>query len=181
MKIIFLGSQGSGKSTQARLAAEYLGAPHIEMGQLFRDKAKQNDQVAMAIKEALDLGNLVPDDVANTTLKERLSKPDCATSYVLDGFPRNYAQVEGLPQDIDKVFYIKVSDNEGIKRLLERARHDDNLDSITRRLELYHKETEPLLSYFKQKGILVEINGERSIEAIHDDIVKELEKIDGKT
>jgi adenylate kinase len=170
MKIIFLGSQGSGKSTQAKLAAQKLHLPWIEMGQLLRDRVQTNDQVAAEIRKALEIGNLAPDNVVIKTLQERLTQPDCSNGYVLDGFPRNYAQLEGLNPDIDKVFYIQVSDPEGIERLMKRARSDDTLSVITKRLENYHKQTKPLLDYFRQKGLLAEIDGERTIEEIEKDI-----------
>ena len=175
MKIIFLGSQGSGKSTQAQLVAKKLNLPCIEMGQLFRDKAKDKDSQAQEIKRALDVGELVPDEIAIKTLHDRLLKADCVRGYVLDGYPRNYAQLEGLEKDIDKVFNIKLSDHEGIKRSINRARTDDNLQVLTRRLKLYHQKTEPLLAYFGQKGILEEIDGDRTVEEVAGDIQKRLE------
>jgi len=176
MKFIFLGSQGSGKSTQAKLLAERLKLPCIEMGQLFRDKSKSANQDGPDIKRALDVGNLVPDSLAIKTLHERLLRPDCNKGYILDGYPRNYAQLEGLDKDIDRVFYVKVSDRESSRRLLSRGRADDNLDVLTRRLNIYHKETEPLLGYFREQGILEEIDGERPVELIAEDIAKRLAK-----
>lgn len=174
MKLIFLGGQGSGKSTQAKKIAEKFGLPYIEMGQLLRDKTKENDTEAGEIREALEVGNLVPDQIAIKTLQERVSGNDCEKGYILDGYPRNYAQLEGLPKDIDKVFYIKVSDNEAISRLINRGREDDSLDVITRRLGLYHSETEPLLTYFEQEKILEKVDGERAIEEIYEDVIKRL-------
>jgi len=175
MKIIFLGSQGSGKSTQAKLAAKKLKLPVIEMGQLFRDKAASQDSESFQIKRALEVGVLVPDEIAIKTLQSRISQSDCGSGYILDGYPRNYAQIEGLEKDIDKVFYIKVSDQEGIQRLIRRARDDDNLPVVTKRLQVYHELTEPLLSYFRQRGILEEINGDRTIEEVAEDIERRLE------
>ncbi|OGD86402.1 hypothetical protein A2870_00825 [Candidatus Curtissbacteria bacterium RIFCSPHIGHO2_01_FULL_41_11] len=180
MKIIFLGAQGSGKSTQAKMLSEKLGLPYIEMGQLLRDKSKDNDEEGGEIRQALEVGNLVPDTITIGLMKKRVSENDCKNGYVLDGYPRNYAQIEGLPTDIDKVFYIKVSDNEGIKRLIARGRHDDSLDVITRRLELYHKETEPLLTYFRQQGNLEEINGVRTQGEVQQDILSKLGNVTGK-
>lgn len=177
-KIIFLGAQGSGKSTQAKMLAEKLNVPYIEMGQLLRDKSQDDDKEAGEIREALEVGNLVPDNITIKIMKDRIAKNDCKNGFVLDGYPRNYAQIEGLPQGIDKVFYILVTDNEGIKRLIDRGRNDDSLDVITRRLELYHKETEPLLTYFRQQGIIEEIDGERSRGAIHQEIVSKLSNVD---
>ena len=174
MKIIFLGSQGSGKSTQAKLAAQKLKLPVIEMGQLFRDRASDKDSESFEIQKALEVGTLVPDTIAIKTLRSRISKPDCVNGYVLDGYPRNYAQLEGLEEDIDKVFYIKASDQEGIKRLIARARHDDNLSTVTKRLEIYHRMTEPLLAYFRQRGILEEVDGDRKIEEVEKNIERRL-------
>lgn len=174
MKFVFLGSQGSGKSTQAKLLAEKMNLPWIEMGQLFREKSKSKNQDGADIKRALDIGNLVPDSLAIKTLHERLNKTDCKMGYVLDGYPRNYAQLEGLDKDIDKIFYINVSSQEAVRRLLARGRVDDNLEVLTRRLNIYHEETEPLLSYFRQKGILEEVDGENPIDMIAEDINKRL-------
>lgn len=174
MKIILLGGQGSGKSTQAKMLSEKLSLPYIEMGQLLRVKSKENDTQAGEIREALEVGNLVPDQITIKTLGDRLAKKDCVGGFVLDGYPRNYAQLEGLPKGINKIFYIKVTDPEAIRRLIKRGRNDDSLDVITRRLELYHRETEPLLTYFKQGNNLEEIDGERAIDDIHQDILTRL-------
>ena len=176
MKVIFLGSQGSGKSTQAKLLAQKLNLPYIEMGQVFRDRAGNPDDLAAKIKKALDLGNLVDDEVAITTLKDELKKPQFQNGYILDGYPRNSAQLAALEPDIDKVFYINVSDEEAIKRLLLRRREDDTRKALQKRLEIYHNQTEPLLAIFKQKGNIEEINGHNSIEEIHREIFKKINK-----
>lgn len=176
MKVIFLGSQGSGKSTQAKLLAEKLNLPYIEMGQVFRDRAGNHDDLAAKIKKALDSGNLVDDEVAINILKDELKKPQFKNGYILDGYPRNSAQLAALESDIDKVFYIKISNQEAVKRLLLRSREDDTKKSLQRRLEIYHNQTEPLLAIFKQKGNLEEINGQNSIEEIHRDVLKKIDK-----
>lgn len=170
MKIIFLGPQGSGKSTQARTLAQNLDLPYIEMGQLLRKKAKDDDTEAGEIRQALEVGDLVPDTITVKTLHGRLSKRDCKNGFVLDGYPRNYAQLEGLPPGIDKVFYFKIPDEKAVKRLIERRREDDTLEVISRRLELFHRETEPLLTYFRQQGIIDEIDGTKSIKEIEQEV-----------
>ena len=170
MKIIFLGIQGSGKSTQAKIAAEKLNLPYIETSQLLREKRAQENEDAERIAEALDKGNLVPNEITIRILKERLKKPDCQKGYILDGYPRNDDQFQNLDPDIDKVFYVTVSDEETIKRLSKRGRHDDIGQALERRMELYHYKTEPMLDKFRDKGILEEIDGERAIEEIAEDI-----------
>ncbi|MBI2599278.1 nucleoside monophosphate kinase [Candidatus Curtissbacteria bacterium] len=180
MKIIFLGSQGSGKSTQAKLMAQKLNLPYIEMGQLLRDKSKKRNTEAGEIRQALEVGDLVSDAITVKTLRSRLAKSDCKYGFVLDGYPRNYAQLEGLPRDIDRVFFFKVSDEEAIERLIKRGRHDDTLDIITRRLEVYHKDSEPLIAYFKEQGILEEINGSATIESIRQDLAGRIQNENAK-
>lgn len=175
MKILFLGPQGSGKSTQAKLAAEKLSLPYIEMGSLLREIAQGNDTKAGEIRQALETGDLVPDYITIETLQKRLNKPDCQSGFVLDGYPRNYAQLEGLPPNIDRVFYFTIPDEEAVKRLIERGRHDDTLKVITRRLEVYHRDSEPLVTYFTEQGILEEIDANRNIEEIKIDMIRRLE------
>lgn len=175
MKIIFLGIQGSGKSTQAKNLALFLNVPYIEMGQILREKSQKADAEGLEIKQALDAGNLVSDQITVRTLNERIKEHDCQNGFILDGYPRNYAQLEGLPSGLDKVFYIKISDEEGQRRLLARVRGDDTLDVISRRMEIFHQQTEPLIKYFKEKGILEEINGEKTKEEVQKDIIEKIE------
>jgi adenylate kinase len=173
MNLIFLGPQGSGKSTQAKMLASTLNLPYIEMGQIFRDKAAKDDsETARQIKIALDAGELVKDNIAVETLKERLIDPMFSNGFILDGYPRNQAQLEGLDKNIDKVFYIKVSDQEAIKRLSLRARDDDTQEALARRLEIYHEKTEPLLELFRQKNILEEIDGQKSIQDVNKEVLE---------
>ena len=176
MKIIVIGPQGSGKSTQAKMLAEKLSLPYVEMGHLLREKSADTDTQAGKIRQALEVGNLVPDQITIQTLHQRLEKSDCKNGFVLDGYPRNYVQLEGLPPGINKVFYIHVPDDVAIKRLIARGRHDDSLNIITRRLELFHRETEPLLAYFRQEKITEEVDGGRNVEEIHQDVMSRLKK-----
>ena len=177
LKIIFLGMQGSGKSTQAKMLADSLGLPYIEMGQLLRDKSQDQDDIAKKIKDALSAGQLVENQITIDCLKDKLSQPGFENGYVLDGYPRNENQLSALDADISKVFYIKVTDDEATQRLSARGRHDDSPDLIQNRIRIYHKETEPLLEYFKEKGLLDEVDGQRSIENVNEDISERINNL----
>lgn len=170
MKIIFLGTQGSGKSTQAQLLAIALELPYFEMGQLLRNRSGKNDDLGRELKEALNQGHLVRDEITISILAENLQAKSTIRGYVLDGYPRNFAQYNAL--DIDIVIYVKVTDEQSIKRLMLRARADDTPEALRKRLEIYHRETEPLLAKFKEKGILKEVEGERPIEDIHKEVLE---------
>lgn len=175
MKIIFLGMQGSGKSTQAQILAQKLSLPYIEMGQLLRDKSKDKDEVGNSIRQSLEAGKLVENQITIDTLRQKTS--GYKSGYVLDGYPRNREQLGALDDDIDFVFYIKVSDQEAKKRLVSRSRHDDTPELIDKRIEIFHAETEPLLTYFSEKGFLQSIDGERTIEEISEDLEKRIKGV----
>jgi len=173
MNILILGPQGSGKSTQAQLLSAGLGLPLVEMGEILRTISLLEDSpTANIIKKSLETGGLVRNETTSFLVNKRLSQKDCKSGFVLDGYPRNQKQLELLDMKFDKVFYIKVSDEEGTKRLFARKRHDDTPEVIAERLKIYHAETEPLLEVFRKEGILEEIDGERSIEEIHQDILE---------
>src|SRR3990172_7175741 len=125
MKIIFLGIQGSGKSTQAKIAAEKLSLPYIETSQLLREKSNGEDEDAKQIANAFEKGNLVVDEITIRALKERLKTKDCQKGYILDGYPRNEIQFQNLDSDIGRVFYVKVSDEEAIRRLSKGDRNNE--------------------------------------------------------
>lgn len=165
--LILLGPQGSGKSTQAEMLAQALNIPHIEMGQLLRDKITEDDEDSKLIKSAMETGNLVPNKITIRTLGQRLKQDDCKNGFVLDGYPRDKEQFDALPEGIDRAIYIKVPDEEVIQRLMKRGREDDQEELIKRRLELYHQETEPLLETLKEKGMLEEIDGTGTIEEVN--------------
>jgi len=174
MKIIFLGCQGSGKSTQAKMIAQKLNLPHIEMGQLLRERAKENDEIGKGIDKELKLGHLIKNDITINLLNKKLKGNEFEKGYILDGYPRNKEQLNALENNIDKVFYVNISDEEAIRRLSKRGRNDDIGEALIKRLEIYHDQTEPLLKKFESKGILDEIDGQRSIEEIYENIQKRL-------
>ncbi|TMK90425.1 MAG: adenylate kinase [Actinobacteria bacterium] len=187
MNILLLGPQGAGKGTQAkRIAAEY-GLPHIATGEMLRHAIAAGTPLGRKVKPIYDSGGLVPDDLMIELIRERLSEPDAAEGFVLDGFPRTFVQAEALDamlREIDRplslVLELQVPDEVAIERLSRRAeiegRADDTPEAIQRRLSLYHEETEPLVEYYRSRGNVVGIHGDRSENAVFAEIQQALEQ-----
>lgn len=167
MKILLIGAQGSGKSTQAKLLAEYLKVPFISTGDIFRGMT--------LVKQILDEGKLVDDQTTSKIVKDRLSQPDCQSGFVMDGYPRNLEQVKIFDPGFDKAFYLDVPEKVVIERLTKRGRGDDTPESIKMRLGLYYKQTEPLLKFYRNLRILNEIDGLGTIEQVQQRIREELD------
>lgn len=200
MKLIFIGLQGCGKGTQAKILSKKLNLPHISTGDLFRALDGNLKQEVDAI---INQGNLVPDELTIKILKQRLNQSDKEQGFILDGFPRNLNQaklLETITQP-NKIIEITLHDQEAIKRISGRInckscgaifnkftnppkqknicdncqgelnqRADDTEEAVKKRLETYHNETEPILDYYKDK--VITINGEQTIE----NIAKEIEE-----
>ncbi|MEO2069190.1 MAG: adenylate kinase [Desulfurobacteriaceae bacterium] len=182
IKVVFLGPPGAGKGTQAVRLAEKYEVPHISTGDILRSAVKEGTELGMLAKSYMDKGELVPDDVIIGIIRERLSQTDVKEKgFILDGFPRTLAQAESLDamleelnMPLDKVIYLNVNDEEIVKRLLARGRADDTEEVIRNRLEVYRKQTAPLIDYYSAKGLLVEINGIGDIEEITKKIEESL-------
>ncbi len=177
MKIILIGIQGAGKSTQGNLLSEKLKIPYLSTGHIFREMAKEKTPLGRYIKEIMNAGFLIPDDKTVEIVSEYLKKSEYAKGYILDGFPRTLEQVEKFENGVDKVVYLRVSDKEALWRLSYRngeGREDETLTAIRKRIELFHELTEPVLAYYRQKGALIEIDGEKSIEDIRKEILEKI-------
>ncbi len=178
MKVVLIGVQGSGKSTQGNLLSEKLGIPYLSTGHIFREIAKEHTPMGRFIKETMNAGYLIPDEKTLEIVSEYLHRPEYKKGYILDGFPRTAAQAESFENGIDAAFYINVSDDEALRRL--SFRHDDREDetppALKRRIEIFHKFTKPVIDHYREKGILHEIDGEKSIEEIHRDIFSAVNK-----
>ena len=177
MKIILIGIQGAGKSTQGNLLSEKLNVPYLSTGHIFREMAKEKTPLGRYIKEIMNAGYLIPDDKTVEIVTEYLKKPEYRNGYILDGFPRTLEQVKMFKNGVDKVVYLDVSDKEALWRLSYRnsvGREDETLAAIRKRIELFHKLTEPVLDFYRQNGTLIEVDGERSIEEIHKDIMQKI-------
>ena len=178
MKIILIGIQGAGKSTQGNILSEKLNSPYLSTGHIFRDLSKEKTSTGRYIKETVNAGYLIPDDKALEIVSEYLRRPEYEKGYIMDGFPRTIIQAKAFENGIDKVIYLKVSDKEALWRLSGRDdnREDDTLKAIRKRISLFHEFTEPVLGFYREKGVLVELDGEKSIEEISKEILKKLDK-----
>ncbi len=181
MKIILIGIQGAGKSTQGNLLSKKLQLPYLSTGHIFRQLAKEHTKLGRYIKEVMHAGALIPNQKTIGIVNDYLSRPEYEKGFILDGFPRTLQQAESFNQDVDDVIYLKVSDREALWRLSYREddtssedRDDETLAAVRKRIELFHKHTEPVLDFYHKKRRLIEIDGEQSVEAIHQDILKKL-------
>lgn len=177
MKLILIGIQGSGKSTQGNLLKEELNIPYLSTGHIFREMSKEKTSLGRYIKEIMNAGFLIPDDKTVEIVSEYLKKPEYTKGYIMDGFPRTLEQVKLFENGVDKVILLKVSDREALWRLSYRNgddRQDETLAAIRKRIELFNTLTKPVLDYYQKKGILVEIDGEKPIEDIRKEILEKI-------
>lgn len=166
MRLVLVGPPGAGKGTQAAVLSEQLGVPHISTGDLFRANIGNSTPLGQKAKSYMDAGELVPDEVTNEMVRDRLNEPDAQEGFLLDGYPRNTAQADVLGgiladngMELSAVLQFDVAEEELVRRMLDRGRSDDTEDVIRRRLAVYQSETEPLLSYYDDKVITVDALG----------------------
>ena len=181
--LVLMGAPGAGKGTQAKKLENKLGLPQVATGDLFRYNFKHETELGKLAKTYIDKGELVPDDVTVAMVRSRLAQPDCAQGAILDGFPRNPNQAIALEKllaesssAIKVVPFIHVSQDELVKRLLNRAeiegRSDDNEETIRTRMRVYEEQTQPLLDYYQEKGLLVEVNGEQDVDQVFQELLE---------
>jgi adenylate kinase len=188
LNILLLGPQGSGKGTQAKLISAHYGIPHIATGEMLREAIGNGTELGREVEPILERGELVPDDLMISLIRERLAREDTLEGFVLDGFPRTMAQAEALDamlreigRELSIVFELQLSDDESVARLLRRSqlegRADDTPDAVRRRLELYHQETEPVVEHYRATGNLVGIHADRSIPDVFKEIQAALDHL----
>jgi adenylate kinase len=166
-RLVLVGPPGAGKGTQATALSEKLEIPHISTGELFRKHIAEKTELGQEVEHILDSGGLVPDDITNRMLIDRLEQADTAGGFLLDGFPRNIGQAEVLSkqladsdQKLDAVVELQVDEDVVVDRLLARGRADDNEDVIRNRQRVYRAETAPLLEYYQDLRVTVDGVGE---------------------
>jgi len=212
--IVLLGPPGVGKGTQAKRIAEATGLPHISSGDLFRENIKTDTDLGKMAQSYMNKGDLVPDAVTISMIRDRLSQPDCVNGALLDGFPRTTVQADALASllsefhgKVNFVPYITASESTLIERLGGRwtckaqghvfhekynppqkagvcdidgsqlyQREDDKAETVIRRIQVYFSQTAPLITYYRERGLLSDIDGAQPIEKVSADLLAILRK-----
>lgn len=211
--VVLMGGPGAGKGTQAKRLEETLKLPQVATGDLFRENLRNNTELGALARTFMDKGELVPDKVTVAMVKDRLSRPDCASGALLDGFPRTVPQADAfekllqeMGEQVSIAPYIHVAPEALLKRLAGRwtcktcghvyhvlfnppqkedvcdldgsplyQRDDDTEETQKRRIEVYFAQTAPLLDYYRNKKLLVEVNGEQSIDQVQNDLIQAIQ------
>ena len=175
MNIILFGPPGAGKGTQAALIQEEFSLPHLSTGNIFRAAIKNETPLGVKVKSILDSGELVPDETVVDLVAEELKNDTYENGCIFDGFPRTVGQARAFDsilssrnKQVDAFILLSVPEEELIRRILSRGegRSDDTEEKIKTRLEVYRKETEPVMNYYKEQGLVQEIDGIGSVEEI---------------
>lgn len=209
MKLIMFGPPGAGKGTQADILCRRYGIKKISSGDALRDVIRSGSELGEQVKALMDEGRFVPNEIVTEIIRDRISSPDCANGFILDGFPRNLEQAKELVDmgvRVNKALLINVPDEVLVDRVQGRvmcdkcgasfhlknnppavegvcdkcgghlqARHDDRPETVRARLKVYHEQTDPVVDFYRDRGVLSEIDGTASIEAAAEEILKILE------
>ncbi|RKQ36917.1 adenylate kinase [Kocuria tytonis] len=184
-RMLIIGPPGAGKGTQAARICERLEVPAISTGDIFRANIKDRTELGREAQRYTDAGNLVPDSVTNSMVRDRLSQDDVLNGFLLDGYPRTVAQVEELDRileangvALDVVLLLTADNDELVSRLLGRAqeqgRTDDTEDVIRHRLDVYDEQTAPVVGVYEDRGIVVRVDGLGSIDQVTERIMAAL-------
>ena len=188
VRLVLLGRQGAGKGTQAVRLADHYGAPHISTGDMFRAAVSEGTELGLQAKAIMDRGDLVTDEITIGIVRERLAKDDARDhGFLLDGFPRTVAQAAALEEmaaplgGLHAVVNIDVPLDEVRERMRQRGRADDTDEAIDRRLELYERETAPLIAFYEERGLLVEVDGLGTMDEVFDRLVLAIDEVKGRS
>ena len=177
MRMIFMGPPGAGKGTQAQVVAERYSIPAISTGDIFRKNASEGTELGIQAQRFMDAGEYVPDELTNLMVRNRIDEADAERGFLLDGYPRTLSQVEELDGMIkhtghvlDAVVVLTVDKEELVQRLLQRAetegRADDTEDVVRRRQEVYHDQTAPLIDVYRDRGLMIEVDGMGEVDEV---------------
>jgi adenylate kinase len=182
-RVVFLGPPGSGKGTQASTLAQALGVPAISTGDMLREAVANGSELGRRVRRIMESGELVGDDLMAEVVTERLEQPDTDRGFLLDGYPRTAAQAETLggilergENTLDHVVFIQVPEEELVRRAVLRQRGADDREEVVReRLRVYRQKTEPLVDYYRRRGLLREIDGNRPVGEVRQSILDAIE------
>ncbi|KAF2414798.1 adenylate kinase [Microbacterium sp. B35-04] len=185
-RLLIVGPQGSGKGTQGVRIAETFGVPAVSTGDVFRGAVAAGTDLGQQVKAIIEAGDLVSDELTSAVVRDRLSQQDAAEGFLLDGYPRNVAQVmhldeflEGRDEQLDAIIELVVPRDESIARIslraAEQGRSDDTEEVIANRLAIYERETAPILEVYRTRGIVDRIDGVGSLDEITARIIAALE------
>jgi adenylate kinase len=188
MRLLIMGPPGAGKGTQAKFIAEHFKIPAISTGDIFRANVSQGTPLGVEAKSFMDKGEYVPDEVTNRMVRDRIDESDAVNGFLLDGYPRTLAQVDELDgmiaftgHRLDAVVVLACDQDEIVERLLQRAqvegRADDTEDVVRRRQEVYAAETAPLIEIYRERGLLVEVDGMGEVSEVTQRIFDALDVI----
>ncbi len=183
MRLVLVGPPGAGKGTQAEFISAHFAIPHISTGDIFRANLSAGTPLGLEAKGYMDKGDLVPDSLTTAMVKDRLQQGDVANGFLLDGFPRTTGQAEALDgilreinTPLEVVLEMQADEDEIVGRLLARGRSDDSEEVIRHRLKVYADQTAPIISYYKNSGILRTINGLGSVAEVTERAISALSR-----
>ncbi len=187
MFIVFVGPPGAGKGTQARRIGRWLDVPHLSTGDMLREARHEKTDLGARATQYIDAGRLVPDELILDMVKDRIEQEDCQSGCLLDGFPRNVQQAQKLDQmladratPLNVVVEIQVEDDELRTRILKRAeiegRADDTPDTVSRRLDVYRSQTEPVLAHYRKVDKVEPVDGQGTPDEIFERIASAIKK-----
>ena len=189
MRLVLIGPPGSGKGTQAERLVEHYGIPQLSTGDMLRCVVAQGSALCRAVRQIMDTGELVSDELVVSIVAERITELDCADGFILDGFPRTLAQAEELDRlldergpKLDRAIHLNVPDEILFQRIETRARRsdvvraDDNVAALTNRIAIYKELTQPIIKHYRSAGLLMEIDGTLPVDRITSSLFTILDK-----